>query len=247
MPSERPEEVIYAIGDIHGCYHPLISLMKKVGKDLAERNLTERPRLIFLGDYVDRGPQSKNVIDFMLSDELAPYETHFLAGNHDRFFRTFLSHDFTSDVKLRNFANAWLGEGGWTTMRSYKVFPPPEYSNGDALADRKMMQAQVPEAHKAFLDNLEPCYDSGKYFFAHAGVRPGVPLARQVSKDMLWIRDAFLKSKEDFEGRIVVHGHTMTEEPEVCPNRIGIDTGAYLTGRLTCAVLGEKQPRFIFS
>jgi serine/threonine protein phosphatase 1 len=154
----------------------------------------------------------------------------------------------------------WLGVGvgGMPTMKSYGLEVPfrfsvmPEaLSDADAVALHRDLLAAVPPEHRVFFDSLEMTYQEGPYFCVHAGVRPGVPLDRQKPQDLVWIRDEFRLSTDPFEGKIVVHGHTITQdcEPEVLPNRIGIDTGAYMSyGQLTCAVLKNRRPpRFISS
>jgi serine/threonine protein phosphatase 1 len=159
-----------------------------------------------------------------------------LKGNHETLFAEFLE----DPVVLSD----WRHLGGFETLLSYGIVP----SMSRELADQQKLAAAfaqaVPESHRRFLSSLKSSFSCGDFFFVHAGVRPGIPLAKQSDYDLLWIRDEFLLSEEDF-GKIVVHGHTPVREPEVLSNRINIDTGAYATGRLTCLVLEDYAMYFV--
>jgi serine/threonine protein phosphatase 1 len=138
----------------------------------------------------------------------------------------------------------WKSFGGLETLISYGVVPP---TIADHQQQRELAEAfahALPNSHRQFLFNLSPSFTSGDYFFAHAGARPGIPLSRQKEQDLLWIREDFLAHKKSF-GKIVIHGHTPVIEPDIRPNRINIDTGAYATGRLTCLMLEGEEMRFI--
>jgi len=159
-----------------------------------------------------------------------------LKGNHESLFEAFL-HDPAV-------AGQWRRLGGLETLNSYRVSVASLMMGRNYEQAAEDLRAAVPAAHLEFLRSLSMSLTTGRYFMCHAGVRPGVPLNRQSEEDLLWIREEFLSSRADF-GKIVVHGHTPTESPEVRPNRINIDTGAFMTGRLTCAVLDQGRPRFL--
>lgn len=188
-----------------------------------------------LGDYVDRGPASREVLDLLAGN---PFPTPYVAlkGNHEAVVEGFLEAGAGGDL--------WRKFGGLETLHSYGV-PVADVMMGrnfDVAAER--LRAALPDAHRAFLTSLRTSYTHDGYFFCHAGVRPGVALAQQTEADLLWIREDFLGSTVDF-GKIVVHGHTPVEAPDVRPNRINIDTGAFITGQLTCVVLDGSGHRFL--
>jgi serine/threonine protein phosphatase 1 len=188
--------------------------------------------LIFVGDYVDRGPDARAVVDRMLQG-FPGFETVFLKGNHDETLLQFLNDPTIGD--------AWRSFGGLDTLRSYGVTHTPGQNWAQT---RSEFAAALPSAHAEFFKNLKLHVTVGDYLFVHAGIRPRVPLEDQREADLLWIRDEFLESPANF-GRVVVHGHTPTGEPVVRANRIGIDTGAYMTGKLTALVLEERTRRFL--
>lgn len=222
-----PDCVLYAVGDIHGRADLLARMLDIIAADTPEPPV-ERRLLVCLGDYVDRGPDSKGVIDCLLSDLPPGLAPCFLKGNHE-------------DLMLRALADPaavphWLINGGDATLASYGIAPV-----GDPEGLRERFAAALPTAHAAFLDSLALQFACGDYLFVHAGVRPGVPLDRQTPHDLIWIREAFLDSDADF-GAVVVHGHTPTEVPVLRVNRIGIDTLAWASGRLTALRLqGARQ------
>jgi serine/threonine protein phosphatase 1 len=231
-----PEGVrVYAVGDIHGCAAELDTLMEKIRRD--RTNWSGSAHLIFIGDYVDRGPDSKGVVERLLAPP-GDFEICYLRGNHDQ---TLL--DFLADPSV---FGAWRDFGGRETLLSYGVMPPrfEELSAFEEARDR--FQEALPQEHLAFFEGLPLFARIGGYFFAHAGVRPGVGLDRQNTEDLLWIREEFLFSAEDF-GMVVVHGHTPSPSPVRRHNRIGIDTGAYATQKLTAAVLEGNGCRFLSS
>ena len=227
---------VYAIGDIHGRLDLLLTLHEKLVADARNRPDLDK-RVIYLGDYIDRGPSSREVIETLRSVRPGGMPVTQLQGNHEAMLLRFLE-DFTIGPE-------WFNYGGLATLMSYGVNP-----NGDGSATQDLQAVQralfekLPEAHRQFLINLPTHVEVGDYFFAHAGVRPGVPLDQQKASDLIWIRDEFLRSNE-FHGRVIVHGHSFQSEPEVMANRIGIDTGAYATGRLTCLVLEGTDCRFL--
>jgi serine/threonine protein phosphatase 1 len=218
---------IYAVGDIHGRLDLLEKLLARINADIALRP-TERPVYVFLGDYIDRGSSSRETIDRLI-EHGATHESVFLKGNHELIAIKCLSDPSVFDQ--------WLRLGGLETLVSYGV-PPEILANGTQIA--AAFHDALPKTHLRFFRDLQKSFVCGDFFFAHAGVKPKVDLSRQKESDLLWIRGEFLSSNEDF-GKVIVHGHTPTREIEVGPNRINIDTGAFVTGRLTClAIEGES-------
>jgi serine/threonine protein phosphatase 1 len=222
-----PEGVrIYAIGDVHGRADLLDRKLSLIDTHIAAHPV-ERPIFLFVGDYIDRGPASRGVLDLLINCEKGR-EIVFLRGNHDVFILDFIENP----ALLRD----WSRIGGLETLMSYGIQPS---LNADAITQKelaKALQHALPAEHRKFLLGLDACFPCGSYFFVHAGVRPGIALADQKDEDMLWIRDEFLLHEEDF-GKIIVHGHTPVREIDIRPNRINIDTGAYVTGRLSCIIL----------
>lgn len=223
---------IYAIGDIHGRLDLLERAIDAIHRDVDEHG--PAALTVTLGDYVDRGPDSRGVIDRLIDN---PFPTSYIAlkGNHET-----LLADFLADPATGAF---WRQQGGGQTLQSYGI-RIGGLTGSSFEAARRQLEAALPASHVQFLGSLPISLSHGRYFFCHAGVRPGVPLDRQSEEDLLWIRDDFLSSTKPF-GKIVVHGHTPVPEPEVLPNRISIDTGAFMTGRLTCVVLEGDRPRFL--
>ena len=236
-PTERrvPHGMrVYCIGDIHGCDDLLREMAEHVGADLKAGSFNEAVT-VFLGDYVDRGLGSMRVIEQLARGEW-PTSVVALAGNHEDLLMAFLE-----DAQL---LQAWRGLGGFETLHSYGVSVGPARAGRDFEAIRREFAACFPEVHRQFFEGLKISTTIGDYFFCHAGVRPGVPLDRQERGDLLNIRHPFLSSEAE-HGKQIVHGHTPSTAPEVRPNRIGIDTGAYATSCLTCLVLEQDQHRFM--
>ncbi|MEQ8268812.1 MAG: metallophosphoesterase family protein [Parvibaculum sp.] len=236
-PAQVPEGMrLYAIGDIHGRDDLLASLLDLVEAD-ARQQAASRNILIFLGDYVDRGLQSRQVLDRLTGDPMPGFERVFLKGNHELALLQFLGD--------AAFGRTWKYYGGLETLHSYGI---TELTLSDDPADfehaRERFNDILPERHRHFLESLSLSAEFGDYFFTHAGVRPGVSLNRQIEEDLLWIRDDFLESGASF-GKIVVHGHTPREEVVFRSNRIGVDTGAYMTGVLTALVLEGTSRRLL--
>jgi hypothetical protein len=227
IPAELvPGTRIYAIGDIHGRADLLKSTLQKID-DHHTRLPVDRKILLFVGDYVDRGPASKQVIDLLIGCG-KKHECVFLKGNHETFLTGFLEDPHVLD--------SWRSYGGLETLMSYGLQPSfkPDEAECEALSEE--FGAAIPSEHLVFLHSLQPSYVCGGLFFVHAGVRPNVPLARQVERDLLWIREEFLEYDSPFE-LFVVHGHTPVRTAEVRSNRVNIDTGAFATGRLTCIAI----------
>jgi diadenosine tetraphosphatase ApaH/serine/threonine PP2A family protein phosphatase len=220
---------IYAIGDVHGRADLLEMMHRRIAADL-ELNPIANPLLICLGDYVDRGPDSAGVLDLLLEEAPAGMKRIALMGNHEALMLRFLVDESVAPV--------WLANGGDATLESYGIDPLDSYERA-----RRQLDRLIPRPHRALLESLALSHSEGDYFFVHAGVKPGLALDQQRQEDMLWIRGEFLHSDAD-HGKIVVHGHSITAEPEIRPNRIGIDTGAYASGRLTCLVLEDRKRRF---
>jgi Calcineurin-like phosphoesterase len=217
---------IYAIGDVHGRADLLDRLLSRIDTHITAHP-TVRPIYLLIGDYIDRGPDSREVLELLINCSQGR-EMVFLRGNHEAFVEDFLK----DPAALRD----WSKVGGLETLMSYGLQPP---INADSAVQKELAQAfnaRLPKAHRDFLDQLVTSFTCGGYFFAHAGVRPGIPLSKQKQDDLLWIRDDFLLHEEDF-GKIVVHGHTPVREIDIKPNRINIDTGAYVTGRLSCLII----------
>ena len=225
---------IYAVGDIHGRADLLSKLFARIDDDLKARPTIDSVQ-IFLGDYIDRGPNSRQVIDLLIARQRLR-DVLFLKGNHEDCALRFLSDPTVLP--------AWQSIGGVHTLLSYGVMPArsddPESQHKVSTALREAM----PDSHRRFIGSLVLSFTCGDFFFVHAGVRPGIPLQKQSQRDLLWIRDDFLLHEEDF-GTVVVHGHTPVYKPEIRSNRINIDTGAYATGQLTCLVLEGDSVTFL--
>ena len=225
-PSLPPGIRIYAIGDIHGRRDLLDELLIRTNDDIHSRP-TARALHVFLGDYIDRGSSSRETIDRLI-EHRAKNESVLLKGNHELIAVRCLSD--------RSLFDQWMRLGGAETLISYGI-ALGAVANGKPIAElQAAFHSALPPAHLRFFRDLKPSFACGDFFFSHAGVKPQIELSRQKENDLLWIREEFLSSHEDF-GKIVVHGHTPTHEIEVEPNRINIDTGAFATGRLTCLVM----------
>ena len=224
---------IYAIGDIHGRLDLLDQLLASIADDDRTRGNRVETHYIFLGDLIDRGPDSRGVVDRLLAFSRSGANVRFLMGNHEQVFLQALAGDRRA---LRFLARI----GGRETLQSYGIgdedYRALDFDELAALAAEK-----VPADHIAFLSDFEPMIRLGDYLFVHAGIRPGVEFEAQERSDLYWIRDEFLSHRDSF-GAMIVHGHSITEEIDVRANRIGIDTGAFSSGRLTAIGLegGER-------
>ncbi|MFH0730799.1 MAG: metallophosphoesterase family protein [Pseudomonadota bacterium] len=206
-------ERIFAVGDIHGCFDKLTVLMEKIDIDWS------RDKLIFLGDYIDRGTDSYEVVEYLISLKKQHVNIVFLKGNHEEMFMNYLAG---------NNRLGYLYDGGQQTLDSY------------ISHKRRGVGFPVPEEHLDFFRSLVLFHETDHYIFVHAGLKKGVPVEKQDSEELLWIRDPFVRSKADF-GKRVVFGHTPFLEPLVEPNKIGIDTGAVFRNRLTCVRLPDVK------
>ncbi|HYZ23062.1 MAG TPA: metallophosphoesterase family protein [Rhodopila sp.] len=226
-----PGRRIYAIGDVHGCLDRLVTMHEMIAQDLAERPAVHTT-LIHLGDYIDRGSDSAQVIDWLINGPPVPADEFVnLMGNHEQMMLAAVAG------VDRESASHWLINGGGESLLSWGIsrsVPPAEWAE------------RIPRQHLLFIRDLTINCRIGPYFFVHAGVQPGVPLAQQSRHDMLWIREPFLSSRAD-HGAVIVHGHTPKRQPIVQPNRIAIDTGAVVGGALTCVVLEDDKLGFLQS
>ncbi len=239
QPGSIPAgQVVYAIGDIHGRRDLLDRLLARIEADAAKHASSEDRLLVLLGDYIDRGPTSREVVDRLVTAPLRGFSTICLKGNHEDALLAFL--DGIAD------GLDWLSYGGLETLMSYGV---PLRGLPNTLAAsvemRRALAASVPREHVEFFRRCGRHHQVGDYVFVHAGVRPGIALERQDSGDLMWIRDDFLRSRNPLPGHVVVHGHTIVDEPQDRGYRINIDTGAFVSGRLTCLVLRRQERRFI--
>lgn len=237
-PAQVPPGVcVYAVGDIHGRADLLFHMHQLIIEDANLLTPGTDRLVIYVGDYVDRGLESRQVVDLLLHQRLEGFHPVHLLGNHDAWLLSFLVEAEVGPT--------WLRYGGDATLHSYGVklgLPVDDPRYYQEL--QSQLRQRVPRTHVEFLQGLELRYEIGDFLFVHAGVRPTIPLEHQSAEDLLWIREPFLSSRRDL-GKVVVHGHTVEDEPAVRANRIGIDTGACWTGRLTCLVLEEDSYRFL--
>jgi serine/threonine protein phosphatase 1 len=227
---------IYAIGDVHGCVGLLRKLHAMILEDSAS-HMSGRKVVVYLGDYIDRGLDARAVIDLLIDEPLPGFKTVFLKGNHEESLLQFLE-----DPQI---AAGWQAYGGDTTLYSYGVRPPDCTRADEVLTAQRAFAKALPPAHLKFFQGAKLMHVEGDYAFVHAGFRENIAIEEQATEDMLWIRDEFLRSQADF-GKIVVHGHSINETPVVRCNRIGIDTGAFATGKLTSLAL-EGTGRWFLS
>lgn len=232
--AEQPE-AIYAIGDIHGCLDLLLALEAEIAADAAG-GAGDR-WLVTLGDAVDRGPSSAQVIDHLCGPAPAGLRRINLMGNHEAMMRDFLLRPRVT--------SGWLEQGGTETLASYGV-PAGMLARLDNRIARQIVASYIPAEHVDYLDALPVLLDTPAALFVHAGLRPGVGLAQQREDDLLWYRDDFAADFAEF-GRPVVHGHSMRELPLLTPGRIAIDTAAVLSGRLTAVRIVAGQPPKLFA
>lgn len=234
LPSVPDGTRLYAIGDIHGRCDLLDRLLAEIKSQAA--GPVRKNILVFLGDYVDRGSASREVVDRVVNLVWPGWDIVALRGNHDQMVLEFLGNPA--------FYRAWSDCGGTETLISYGIRPPGFDRPDDYVRARDEFLEKLPPSHLAFLRALPYSHIVGDYIFVHAGVRPDFPLDRQKPEDLMWIRDEFLESHR-LLGKVVVHGHTPSEAPVVRPNRIGVDTGAYATDCLTALVLEGEMRSFL--
>jgi len=229
-PASLPAgQRVYAVGDVHGCFERLVEMHEKIAADLAERPV-DSAVLIHLGDYVDRGLESAQVVEWLVAGPPVPAQRVVnLMGNHEQMMLAAIA------LGDREAGELWLRNGGADSLMSWGV---------QRNVAQKEWAARIPVPHLVFLRDLALQHRVGPYLFVHAGLRPGVPLAQQNRQDLLWIREPFLSSRLD-HGAVVVHGHSPRREPYIGKNRIGIDTGAVIGGALTCVVLEADKLGFL--
>lgn len=225
---------IYAIGDVHGRADLLGEVVRRIDAH-NEANPAPQSVEVFLGDYVDRGPQSRQVLD-ILTLRQRQRQMICLKGNHETYITEFLRNPSS--------LARWKAFGGLETLVSYGLRPTFDPDEAEQRELATELDRTLPQAHRRFFSGLPISFSCGDYFFAHAGVRPGVPLQLQQQDDLLLIRQDFLRHDKAF-GKIIIHGHTPVTEPETRFNRINIDTGAYATGKLTCLVLEGESVSFL--
>jgi len=226
--------VLYAIGDVHGRLDLLEEMHGLIAADRDGRRAADW-RIIHLGDYVDRGPDSRGVIEFLVSAMARDRRVMALAGNHDVGFRDCLTPGELPGI--------FLNHGGPDTARSYGV--ELDLSSRETLLDsQKRLIEAVPESHAAFLRGLDFSACFGDFFFCHAGIRPGVALDRQDREDLVWIRHEFL-NHAGLHPKVIVHGHTPVPEPQLRDNHVNLDTGAFSTGILTALVVDGADKRLL--
>jgi serine/threonine protein phosphatase 1 len=230
-PSIPRDYRAYAVGDVHGRLDLLDKLLAAIDQDLASRP-ARKTLLIFLGDLIDRGPDSKGVVERLRTyrrDNIRPY---FLAGNHEEVLLRLLAGE-------RGILASWLKYGGAECLQSYGRDPATLAGQSERTA-LAMVKDAIPSGHARFIGSMADTLMLGDYLFVHAGIRPGVDLSLQSQTDLRWIRSPFLDHQDD-HGFVVVHGHTITDGVDERSNRIGIDTGAYRTGILTALVLDGQD------
>ncbi len=234
-PSVPPGYRVYAIGDIHGRLDLLQECLARIEEDIGARGSAQNV-IVFLGDLVDRGPSSAEVVEHLRSYARPGVRTIFLGGTHEEVLLRLLRGE-------GRFLNDWLRFGGAECARSYGI-DPAVFKRIRPEQGLALLREKIPQAHQVFLASFVDTVRIGDYLFVHAGVRPGVPLAEQSQTDLRWIREPFLHDHSD-HGFVVVHGHTIAERVDVCENRIGIDTGAYRTGVLTALALEGPERWFL--
>lgn len=229
---------VYAIGDIHGRADLLEALLRRILEEADRHDHDTRRSLIFLGDYIDRGASSRGVVERLLQDPLPGFATVRLLGNHEAAFLDFLDE--------RSDGLDWLSYGGLETLLSYGVPLKGIPDTAERIAElRSALREAVPQTHLGFYRACTLHHTVGDYVFVHAGVRPGVPMEMQNPTDLLWIRDEFLRARSALPGKVVVHGHTICDLPQDLGHRINVDTGAFVSGRLTSLVLRGTLRQFI--
>jgi serine/threonine protein phosphatase 1 len=238
QPKAPEGAVVYAVGDVHGRLDLLTALLSRIRRDAARTASLSavRPIAVFLGDYIDRGPESRAVLDLLADDPLPGFETHFLLGNHEAEMLGFLRNAQRGPGWARHGGDATLESYGCTAIRS------DDAAGWEAL--RQAFAAATPDRHRQFLEGLKTHLVLGDYLFVHAGVRPGRPLEAQDRRDLISIREPFLSAPTGLP-YLVVHGHSPNDRPVFNEDRLGMDTGAYVSGVLTAARLYKDAVHFI--
>lgn len=228
IPAAVPADTrVYAIGDIHGRADLLAEVIGHIDDDLRRRPINYAVE-VYLGDYIDRGPDSKGVLD-QLAVRLVRQHAICLRGNHEAILERFLRDDAEA-------IHHWMQIGALHTLASYGVVPRTPSGTMTPSDLRRSLLDAFPRTHELFLQCLHNSFLFGDFLFVHAGIRPGISIEKQDPEDLFWIRDEFLNSTQD-HGKLVVHGHTPVDHPDIRANRINIDTGAWRTGTLTCIAI----------
>ena len=237
-PPRLPRGIrVYAVGDVHGRLGLLHRIEAIIAADHYARGDSCRPWIVYLGDYVDRGGDSRQVIQHLLEGPPEGFEGVHLLGNHDLWLREFLEDPA--------YGPSWYKHGGDATLLSYGVrMDPSKGEQARFVQAHQAMRGRVPDEHRRFLGSLELGFSIGDYFMVHAGVVPGKPFDQQSVEDLLWVREPFLNHAGEL-AKVVVHGHTVEEKPTEKSHRIGIDTGACWTGKLSAVGLEEDERWFL--
>ena len=225
---------VYAVGDIHGCADLLDQVLNRIDADL-DKNPISHSLEVFLGDYVDRGPSSRQVMDRLLTRGTS-HKTIFLKGNHEIYLADFVNNPTV--------LHEWQRLGGLATLTSYGIVTSVNTDEAGQVRLSAAFDRALPQSHRQFLRDLKLSFTCGDFLFVHAGIRPGIPLEMQHEDDLLWIRSDFLLSEENFS-KYAIHGHTPVAQPDIRPNRMNVDTGAYATGQLTCLKLEGNSIDFV--
>lgn len=231
LPGTASDDRVYAIGDVHGRFDLLTELLDDISYHSRTLSRSKNVHIILLGDLIDRGPQSFEVLEYAYRAQRRRKVT-VLLGNHEEIMLRAIDGE-------PGVMKSWLRFGGKATLRSFGIEPPSSGEDFDPIDLGRRLRDTIPEKWLEWLRSRPISARSGDYLFCHAGIRPGVPLNRQSRSDMLWIRDDFLASDVP-HGVVVVHGHSISPDVELRHNRVGLDTGAYRTGVLTAAYLEGK-------
>lgn len=234
-PSGKPGARAYAVGDIHGRLDLLDDILQQIKADIAKQPASET-YVVFLGDLIDRGPDSRGVVQRLVELDIPGAKPVFLGGNHEQVLLDVL--DGAPGV-----LHDWLRYGGEACVASYGL-DAKQLGRMDEARGAEVIRSVMPGDHIAFLKGMGDTFRFGDYLFVHAGIRPGIAIEDQARQDLRWIREPFLGDSSD-HGMVVVHGHTVMDEVDECANRIGIDTGAYKTGVLTALVVEGVQRRYL--
>lgn len=235
---------VYAIGDVHGCLSELKEILSLIDDDLSRQPI-ENHRLIFVGDYTDRGPNNPETLEFLINLRRTRPNLTCLKGNHDKGLFDFVTRNGSQSTMFFRY-------GGASTLRQYRIDIPKQVAEDEWMepepndVPRIVRQAQekIDPSHLHFLNALPYFTEQDDYFFCHAGIKPGVSLDDQAAGDLIWIRDEFLLSDKLYD-KVVIHGHTSRLDVDVHPNRINIDTRCHATGVLTCLALEKDQHRIL--
>lgn len=233
-----PNKRLYAIGDVHGCYTQMRKLLALIEADFHQANEKKNREsvIVFLGDLIDRGPNSKDVLEYLISSPPRFAKTYCLKGNHEEMLLKVLRDDPALIPQ-------WLVYGGASCVESYRI-DSQKLSTLEPDDMQIILRKYIPASHLNFIDDMHDCINFGDFFLVHAGVDIELSRDEQNPSTMRWIREPFLKSKKDL-GYRVVHGHTITPKPDITINRIGIDTGCYDSGVLTALVIEDETLRYI--